>query len=32
LPLRRLVLDHDDVGPRVHGLPIGKRATNRRLD
>ena len=32
LPLRRLVLDHDDMGPRVHGLPAGKRAIKRRLD
>ncbi len=32
LPLRRLVIDHDNMGPRVHGLPIGKRATSRRLD
>jgi hypothetical protein len=23
LPLRRLVLDHDDMGPRIHGLPAG---------
>ncbi len=29
--MRRLVLDHDDMGPQVHGLPAGKPATSRRL-
>src|SRR5262249_51542378 len=27
LPLRRLVLDHDDMGPRIHRLPAGELAT-----
>jgi hypothetical protein len=31
LPLRRFVIDHDNMGPRVHGLPIGVKAKNRRL-
>jgi hypothetical protein len=29
--LHRFVLDHDDMGPRVHCPPIGKPATSRRL-
>ena len=31
LPLRRLVLDHDDMGPRIHRLPAGELATICRL-
>ena len=31
LPLRRLVIDHDDMGPRVHCLPAGKPATTVAL-
>jgi len=32
LPLRRLVIDHNDMRPWIHGLPIGNPAIIHRLD